>query len=96
MDVNREIRMAVNTGAVDFGIKEAKENVEDEKCELLIVASNCPDDNLKESKEYDGVPVYVYRGNNQQLGSAAGKPFAVSAISIKDAGNSNILSLRAE
>ncbi len=96
MDVNREIRMAVNTGEVDFGLKEAKENAEEDDCELLIVASNCPDDSLKDSKEYEGVPIYVYRGNNQQLGSAAGKPFAVSAISIKDGGNSNIFSLRAE
>ncbi|MEF8831943.1 MAG: 50S ribosomal protein L30e [Candidatus Thermoplasmatota archaeon] len=96
MDVNREIRMAVNTGTVDFGIKEAKENVENEECEILIISSNCPDENLKNSKEYNGIPIYVYQGNNQQLGSAAGKPFAVSAISIKDAGNSNILSLKAE
>ncbi len=96
MDVNREIRMAVNTGSVDFGVKEAKENVENQECELLIVASNCPEENFMENEEYNGVPIYVYRGNNQQLGSAAGKPFAVSAISIKDAGNSNILSLRAE
>ncbi len=96
MDVNREIRMAVNTGTVDFGIKEAKDNVENEECELLIISSNCPDEDLKDNEEYNGIPIYVYRGNNQQLGSAAGKPFAVSAISIKDAGNSNILSLRAE
>ncbi|MBS3781177.1 MAG: 50S ribosomal protein L30e [Candidatus Thermoplasmatota archaeon] len=96
MDVNREIRMAVNTGTVDFGIKESKNNAEEEECELLVVASNCPDESLKDGKEYEGVPIYTYKGNNKQLGSAAGKPFAVSTLSIKDAGNSNILSLRAE
>ncbi|MFP4001728.1 MAG: 50S ribosomal protein L30e [Thermoplasmata archaeon] len=96
MDVNREIRMAVNTGSVDFGVKEAKENADNDECKLLIVASNCPDESLLESDEYNGVPIYEYRGNNQQLGSAAGKPFAVSTLSIKDAGNSNVLSLKAE
>lgn len=96
MDVNREIRMAVNSGSVDFGVKEAKENADDDECELLIVASNCPDETLMKSEEYSGVPIFKYRGNNQQLGSAAGKPFAVSTLSIKDAGNSNVLSLKAE
>lgn len=96
MDVNREIRMAVNSGSVDFGVKEAKENAEKDECKLLIVASNCPDETLIESEEYSEVPIYKHRGNNQQLGSAAGKPFAVSTLSIKDAGNSNVLSLKAE
>lgn len=96
MDINREIRMAVNTGEVDFGVNEAVKNVEDEQCELLIISSNCPDERLKGKDEFNGVPIYTYDGNNQQLGSAAGKPFAVSTMSIKDQGNSNILSIKAE
>ncbi len=96
MDINREIRMAVNTGDVDFGLKEAKKNIEDGNCELLIVASNCPNKRLKKREKFKDVPIYVYKGNNQELGSAAGKPFAISTMSIKNAGNSNILSLKAE
>ncbi len=96
MDVNREIRMAINTGVADFGIKEAVKNVEDDECKLLIVASNCPDERFTEGDEYKDVPIYRFKGNNHELGSAAGKPFAISTISILDPGNSNILSLKAE
>ncbi len=96
MDVNREIRMAINTGKADFGINEAMKNVEEGECKLLIVASNCPDDRLTEGEEYEDVPIYRFKGNNHELGAAAGKPFAISTISILDPGNSNILSIKAE
>lgn len=96
MDIKREIRVAVNTGEVDFGLKEALKNIEEDNCNLLIVASNCPDERMLEKDEFDGIPIYHFKGNNQALGSAAGKPFPMSIISILDAGDSNILSLRAE
>ncbi len=96
MDIKREIRVAVNTGEVDFGLNEASKNIEDDNCNLLIVASNCPDERMLEEDEVDGIPLYHFEGNNQALGAAAGKPFAVSVMSILDAGDSNILSLRAE
>ncbi|MBS3816335.1 MAG: 50S ribosomal protein L30e [Candidatus Thermoplasmatota archaeon] len=96
MEIKREIRVAVNTGKVDFGLKEAYKNLEDDDCDLLIVASNCPDDQMKENDEFEGVSIYHFEGNNQVLGSAAGKPFAISIMSILDSGESNILSLKAE
>lgn len=96
MDLKREIRVAVNTGKVDFGVKEAKKDVKEDECKLLIVASNCPEKEMKNDDEYNGVPVYRFDGTNQSLGSAAGKPFAASVISILDPGESNILSVRAE
>ncbi len=96
MDLKREIRVAANTGEVDFGVKEAKKDVKEDECKLLIVASNCPEKEMKDVDEYKGVPVYQFEGNNQSLGSSAGKPFAASVISILDPGDSNILSVRAE
>ncbi|RLF38062.1 MAG: 50S ribosomal protein L30e, partial [Thermoplasmata archaeon] len=38
-------------------------------------------------------PVYIYRGNNVELGSACGKPFGVSVLAIVDEGKSNILNM---
>lgn len=96
MDIKREIRVAVNTGEVDFGLNEALENIKEEKSSMLIVASNCPDERMLERDELKGIPLYHFRGDNQALGAAAGKPFAISIISVLDAGDSNILSLRAE
>ncbi len=96
MDVKREIRVAINTGDVDLGFKEAMKNVEEDKCKLLIVASNCPEEKLTGNDDIDGVPIYHFKGNNQNLGSSAGKPFAISVLSVKDPGESNILSVKAE
>ncbi len=96
MDVKRESRVAVNTGKVDFGLEEAIKDVNEDKCELLIVASNCPEERLRGKKEFKGVPIYRFNGNNKSLGSAAGKPFAPSILSVLDPGESNILSIKAE
>ncbi|MFP3871438.1 MAG: 50S ribosomal protein L30e [Candidatus Natronoplasma sp.] len=96
MDIKREIRVAVNTGDVDFGTKEAIKNAEDNNCELLVVATNCPEERFMEAEDFKGVPIYHFKGNNKALGSASGKPFAVSVLSISDPGDSNILSVRAE
>lgn len=95
MDINREIRVAVNTGEVSFGIKEAKDNVEEGNAKLLIVANNCPEEEFN-GNEYNEVPIYHYKGINKDLGSAAGKPFAISTLAIMDSGDSNILSLKAD
>ena len=95
MDINREIRVAVNTGKVSFGIKEAKDNVEEGMAELLIVANNCPEEEFV-GNDYKEVPIYHYNGINKDLGSAAGKPFAISTLTVMDSGDSNILSLKAD
>lgn len=95
MDINREIRVAVNTGEVSFGVKEAKDNVDEDDAKLLIVANNCPEEDFM-GNEYEDVPIYHYNGINKDLGSAAGKPFAISTIAVMDSGDSNILSLKAD
>lgn len=93
MDVNREIRVAVNTGETVFGVKEAKKSTGSDEAELFIVSENCPEDEF-DADEYRGTSIYRYDGTNHELGSAAGKPFSISVITILDEGNSNILSLR--
>ena len=42
VDVNKQIRMAVKTGKVDFGTKSALSSVRQSKAKLVILASNCP------------------------------------------------------
>ncbi len=93
MDVNRAIRLAVNTGETVFGIKEVKKKAESGEAKMIIVSKNCPEPKFKR-KKYKKVPLYVFNGNNQDLGSAAGKPFTISAIGILKPGESEILSLK--
>ncbi|MGM0510070.1 MAG: 50S ribosomal protein L30e [Thermoplasmatota archaeon] len=92
MDVKRAIRLAVNTGETTFGVKEASKEIEEGNAKMLVVADNCPEKKYKKD-EIQGVPIYHFDGNNHELGSAAGKPFTASVITIIEQGNSNILSL---
>ncbi len=93
MDLNRAIRLAVNTGQTVSGIKESRSAAEKKKAKLIITAINCPDLELKR-KKFRGVQIYPFKGNNHELGSAAGKPFAISALTVIEPGESNILSVR--
>jgi large subunit ribosomal protein L30e len=38
-----------------------------------------------------GVPLIVYEGTSLELGAVCGKPFTVSAMTIREAGDSDIL-----
>lgn len=60
---------------------------------LIIVSNNCPA--LQKSKiEYyallSKVNVHHYSGNNRELGTACGKLFPVSCLTVLDAGDSDI------
>ncbi len=93
MDVNREIRLAVNTGETILGAKEAKKATLSGEAKLVIVSKKCPEKKFG-GEEFEGVPIYHYDGNNKQLGFAAGKPFSVSALTVISSGESNILSVK--
>ncbi len=92
MDVNRAIRIAVNTGKTVFGVKEVKSAAKKGEAKLIVVADNCPEKELKR-KRYKKVNIHAYRGNGHELGSMAGKPFSISALAVIEPGESNILSL---
>jgi large subunit ribosomal protein L30e len=39
------------------------------------------------------IPVSVYKGSSLDLGAVCGKPFEVSALTVKEPGDSNILKI---
>ena len=89
MDINRALRTAAKTGEVQYGMAQAKKAIESRQGKLIVVASNCPAPELKEQKD---VPVMDFPGNNRDLGTACGKPFSVSVVTVIAAGDSPILS----
>jgi large subunit ribosomal protein L30e len=61
---------------------------------LVIISNNCPPLRKSEIEYYAMLAktgVHHYTGNNIELGTACGKYFRVSAISITDAGDSDII-----
>ena len=96
VDLNKSISMAVKTGKVLFGANSALKSARLGRARLIIVASNCPK-NIRDDIEYycklSGIPLLIYRGSSLDLGAVCGKPFMVSALVIRDAGDSDILKL---
>lgn len=95
-DLDKALAMAVKTGKVLFGANSASKNSMSGKVRLIVAASNCPKE-LRESLEYycklSKVPFIVYPRTSLELGRVCGKPFVVSALAIREPGDSDILKL---
>jgi len=94
VDVNKQIGIAVRTGKVSFGVKEALDAVRSAKAKLLIMASNCPEpykQNILRYAKQSSVPVYNYLGSSVDLAGACLKPFVVAVLTVKESGDSEIL-----
>jgi len=96
IDANKAIATVVRTGKVLFGANDAIKIAKVGKAKLIIVAANCPT-NIREDIEYycrlSAIPMIIYSGTSIDLGSACGKPFMVSALTIRETGDSDILKL---
>ena len=95
-ELAKAIGMAVRTGKVLFGSKSAVKAAKLGKAKLIIVAENCPGDVRKDIEYYahlSGVPVVEFKGSSYDLGLVCGKPFMVSALTIRDPGLSRIMEL---
>lgn len=94
MDIERAIRMAVDTGKVEFGSHKALKRAMLGSAKVLVISNNCPAEAKADLLRYaslSGVPVITYSGTGTELGTVCGKPFTISALSIVEAGDSNIL-----
>lgn len=93
-DLDKALAIAAKTGKVLFGANSASENAMSGKVRLVVAASNCPSE-LRENLEYycrlSKVPFIIYPRTSLELGRVCGKPFVVSALAIRDPGDSDIL-----
>jgi large subunit ribosomal protein L30e len=94
INIDKAIATAVKTGKVAFGANAALQSAKTGKAKMIVLASNCPKD-IKEKVEQYGelskVPVLVYRGGSMDLANVCNKFFIVSALSIRETGDSEIL-----
>jgi large subunit ribosomal protein L30e len=94
IDIDKAIATAVKTGKVSFGANAALLNAKTGKAKMIILAANCPK-KTKDEIEYYGklskVPVMIYKGASMDLANVCGKMFIISALSVREAGDSEIL-----
>ena len=94
--INSRIQLVMKSGKAVLGYKTTLKSVRTGKSKMIIVSSNCPKLRKSEIEYYamlagKDCKVLQYTGNNTELGTACGKFFRVSMVSITDAGDSDIL-----
>ena len=77
-----------------FGSKQALDAAKSGKAVALITASNCPLELLADIRRYSAlskIPLYVHSATSLDLGAACGKHFAVSALTIREISDPDVL-----
>lgn len=92
IDLHRALRTASTTGKVYLGAKQTEKALKEKKVMMIIVSSNCPEEVVERVQRFS-VPFFRFDGTSLDLGSACGKPFPVSILSVIEPGESNILSI---
>jgi large subunit ribosomal protein L30e len=96
VDLNKAIMTTVKTGKVLLGANNTLKTAKVGKAKLMIVAANCPKVVRGDIEYYcrlSNIPIIIYNGTSIDLGVACGKPFMVSALTVRDPGDSDILKL---
>ena len=92
--MSNDIRLAVDSGKTAIGLNTATATIKDSSAKLIIVAEKSKESNMKDlvhMAKVAGIKIIEFNGNPVELGAVCGKPFSVSAISVIEPGNSNIL-----
>lgn len=96
IDIDKAITTAVKTGKVSFGANSAIQSAKTGKAKLIISAVNCPKNIYEDIECYcklSNIPLIIYKGSSIDLAATCGKPFVISALTIKEPGDSEILRL---
>ncbi len=94
--IDHELRLALSTGKVQLGSKQAIREMRRGRAKMAILSSNCPTGKKYAIENYGklgDIPVLEHAKDSVDLGVLCGKPYPVSAIIINDPGDSRILDL---
>jgi large subunit ribosomal protein L30e len=87
IDVNRVVQSVVKSGRAFYGANQAMKAVKTGRVVALVLSNNCPKELRKNLEGYatlSSVPVLNYAGSNRDLGVACHKPFAISALVVRE------------
>jgi large subunit ribosomal protein L30e len=90
MDIHKSLRTLVQTGRVHFGVRQAMRAIRENRAKAIVVPQNVQDTVLTQLKG-SAVPLVRFEGTNFDLGTVCGKPFSVSALTVLDVGESDIM-----
>lgn len=92
--INSKIQLVMKSGKTSLGYKTTIKALRSGKAKMVMISNNTPPLRKSEVEYYAMLAkcvVHHYTGSNSELGTACGKFFHVSMMSIIDAGDSDIL-----
>ncbi|XKL62182.1 hypothetical protein PGB90_002015 [Kerria lacca] len=92
--INTRLQLVMKSGKYVLGFKQTLKTLRQGKAKLVIIANNTPPLRKSEIEYYAMLAktgVHHYSGNNIELGTACGKYFRVSTLSVTDPGDSDII-----
>ena len=92
--INSRLALVMKSGKYTLGYRSTLKTLRQGKAKLVIIGTNTPQLRKSEIEYYamlSKTGVHHYTGNNIELGTACGKYFRVSVLSITDPGDSNII-----
>ena len=92
--INSRLHLVMKSGKASLGYNSTIKTLRHNKAQMVILSNNTPPLRKSEIEYYAMLAkcqVVHYSGNNSDLGTACGKFFRVSMLSITNAGDSDIL-----
>merc|ERR1712118_132791 len=92
--VNNRLALVMKSGKFTLGYKTTLKSIRSGKSKLIIISNNAPPLRKSEIEYYAMLAktgVHHYSGNNVELGTACGRYYRVSCLSITDPGDSDII-----
>merc|ERR1719269_228980 len=93
-NINSRLALVMRSGKVQLGYKQTLKTLRNGKSKLVLISGNCPALRKSEIEYYAMLArtgVHHFAGNNVDLGTACGKMFRISCLSITDPGDSDII-----
>jgi large subunit ribosomal protein L30e len=90
---NAKISLAMKSGKFCLGFNQAMGTLRAGRSKVIVVASNCHPVKKAELEYYcmlSKTPMHHYNGTNLDLGTACGKQFRTTVLSVTDVGDSDI------
>ena len=94
IDFEKVIKTAAKSGRLFLGLEQALAAAESGRGVAVIVASSCPPAVLRQLQDHaarSNLPVHTYPSTSSDLGVICGKPFAVSAVTIRTLTDAGLL-----
>merc|ERR1712046_459750 len=93
-NINTRLALVMRSGKVSLGYKQTLKTLRNGKAKLVLISANCPALRKSEIEYYAMLAktgVHHFAGSNVDLGTACGKYFRCSSMTITDPGDSDIM-----